>query len=247
MLYIVFSIFSSLTPYLAWHPHLPPLESVYDQYIRQPNNTTLLLLASMYLVASRHRHSLSSTLMKALSATVDRLATQLILSSTRHVQIIQAFELLLAHEPSLVGTAVSGNEMEQAYRGNGLAGESLLINALSIAKDLGIHTSVSTLQRLLHQPRDNWQQGQLTDALSNASLWISLRLWESHYIFVKPITRVLRDLDELAHDAKCMIAIDQDGNKVQESPMTVDGISTSSILDHGVETEEKIRSAGKKS
>lgn len=182
--------------------------------------------------------------MKSLSATVDRLGVQVILSSMRDVQIAQAFELLLAHDPSLVGTATSGDEGEQAFRGNGLAGESLLSNALLISRELGIDKSVLTLQRLLTQPKDQVQEGQLTEALNNSSLWVGLRLWEGHHIFVKPTTRVLRDLDDIAHNAKCMIAIDGSGNKIQATPVTDDGIATGSLLEHGVETEEKLCSAG---
>ncbi|KAF9962427.1 hypothetical protein BGZ65_009195 [Modicella reniformis] len=234
-----------LTPYLAWHPHLPSLESLYDLYSHQPNKSTSLLLASMYLVASRHRQSLSSSLMKSLSATVDRLAAQVILSSVRDIRLVQAFEFLLAHEPSLVGTAVCGDQEGQACRGNGLAGESVLANALSISRDLGIDKSFQALQRHLDQPYDKEQQHQLTELMNSASLWVSLRLWEGHYVFVRPVTRVLRDLEDLAERAKCLIAIDGAGNKVHPPTMTADGISASSIIDHGIEAEERLRSAGR--
>ncbi|KAI8347031.1 hypothetical protein B0O80DRAFT_466379 [Mortierella sp. GBAus27b] len=63
-------------------------------------------------------------------------------------------------------------------------------------------------------------------------------------MFLKPTTRVLRDLDDLAQGAKCMIAIDESGNKVETS-VTADGFATSSLVEHGPEAEEKLRSAGR--
>ncbi|KAI8600919.1 hypothetical protein EDD21DRAFT_444145, partial [Dissophora ornata] len=230
-----------LTPYLAWHPHLPSLESLYDLQSRQPEKLTSFLLASMYLVASHHRHPLSSTLVQGLSATVDRLGSQIILSSMRDKRVAQALELLLAHEPSLIGTSVSGDEQEQAHRGSGLAGDSILSYALCVAKDLGLDRSFSALHRLLSRPRDTACGGQLAELLDNCSLWVGLRLWEGHYVFVKPTTRALRDLDRLAHDAKSMIGIDDCGAKTEATPINANGVATES----GAEFEEKLRSAGR--
>ncbi|KAF9915324.1 hypothetical protein BX616_006410 [Lobosporangium transversale] len=242
-----------MTPYLAWHPHLPSLEVLYDLHQQQPNKSTSLLFASMCLVASRHRHSLSSSLMQGLSAVVDRLGTQVIYSSICNLQVVQAFELLLAQEPSLVGTGVCGDADEQAHRGNGLAGDNVLSYALNISKSIGIDKSVGTLHKLLgekteYDPTEKARE-ERTDQLKNlmcmASLWVSLRLWECHYLLIRPITPVFRDLNHLADDAKCMIAIDGSGNKVQAAPITTDGISTSVLKDHEVEAEEKLRSAGR--
>ncbi|KAI8350204.1 hypothetical protein B0O80DRAFT_428553 [Mortierella sp. GBAus27b] len=63
-------------------------------------------------------------------------------------------------------------------------------------------------------------------------------------MFLKPTTRVLCGLDDLAQGAKCMIAVDGSGNKVETS-VTADGFTTSSPVEHGPEAEEKLRSAGR--
>ncbi len=47
-----------------------------------------------------------------------------------------AFELLISHEPGLVGTAAS--QFEPQGRGLGLASENLLTCAIQIAKELGL-------------------------------------------------------------------------------------------------------------
>ncbi|KAF8978759.1 hypothetical protein BGZ46_006159 [Entomortierella lignicola] len=196
----------------------------------------------MFLVAARHRHSLSSTLMKGLSATVDRLGTQAILSSIRDIQVVQAFELLLAHEPSLVGTYNSGDESEQAQRAAGLAGESLLTNAISISKDLGLDKSIYELYKHLNNPQGKPQTNKISELLISSSLWLNLRIWDGHYVFFKPKNRVLRDLDDLARVSTCMIAIDELGNKLgTNSNSNVENFESN----QKDKTENQLRAAGR--
>ncbi|KAG0208877.1 hypothetical protein BGX28_000276 [Mortierella sp. GBA30] len=234
-----------MTRYLAWHPHLPTLDSLYDAHCHQPNNATSILLASMYLVAGRHLHPMSSSLMQGLSAAVDRLGTQLILTSTRDIRIVQAFELLLAHDPSLVGTLVGGDQESQKTRGNGLAGESLLMVALYISKDLELDKSVHALHNLLNRPKETTPDGHISQLLVAASLWINLRIWEGHYVLLKPKFRVIHRLDDLARLAECMIGIDELGNKIEALPLNVTRLNLGSVINGQVEDEEKLRSAGR--
>ncbi|KAF9432903.1 hypothetical protein BGZ76_010167 [Entomortierella beljakovae] len=238
---------SCMMPYLVWHPHLPPLESLYDLNNHHISRPTSFLLATMYLIASRHRHSLSSTIMKGLSATVDRLGTQLILSSTRHIRIVQALDLLIAHEPSLVGTSATGDEDEQAYRGSGLAGEKLLSSAVGIARDLGLDRSVHAIQNHLQNQRHELQgtQNKMQDLLNVSSLWISLRIWEGHYVFFKPMNRVIRDLGELADASTCLIAIDGSGNKIENTISDPYGTNTEPKQSDKIKEAAYLRSAGR--
>ncbi|KAF9954240.1 hypothetical protein BGZ72_004743 [Mortierella alpina] len=240
-----FRLKASMTKYLAWHPHLPELDLLYDAHSRQRSKASSLLLSSMCLVASRHRYALSSSLLRALSASVDRLGTQLLLSSMRDIRIVQAFELLLAHDPSLLGTSASGDQGDQATRGNGVAGESVLTAALFIAKELGLDRSVQVVHRHLSHPKEIMREGQLSQLMVAASLWMSLRLWEGHYVLVKSKLRVLNDLGDLAQQATCMTCIDEDGKKIATASLNVDRIVDGSLAAEVEEDGEKLRSAGR--
>ncbi|KAG0062365.1 hypothetical protein BGZ89_010710 [Linnemannia elongata] len=232
-----------IEPYLPWHPHLPSLESLYDLYVRQPTKSTLFLLASMCMIAGRHRHPLSSDLMRILSATVDRLGTQMLLSGTRDIYTVQALEILLAHEPSLIGTAVCGVKEEQASRGNGLAGEILLTTALSISREIGLDKSVNALRNVLASPKSKTQEDSLAKLLVESSLWISLRIWEGHYAFVKSTIRPMRNLNELVQDAECMVLTDKQGGRVKAGPFSLDKFLTVTAGNHGQNNDEMLRSA----
>ncbi|GJJ75465.1 hypothetical protein EMPS_07823 [Entomortierella parvispora] len=239
-----------MEPYLAWHPHLPSLESLYSHHARQPTRSSLFLLASMCVVAGRHRHPLSSNLMRILSATVDRLGTQILLSGTSDVNTVQALEILLAHEPSLIGTSVCGGREEQASRGKGLAGESLLTAALSISREIGLDKSVRALKDALTADSNKTNKtaregGSLAIKFVAASLWISLRLWEGHYIFVKSTIRPMRDLNELVEDARCMISIDQRGDRVVASLFSLDKFLAGTVENLSRDNDELLRSAGR--
>ncbi|KAG9326157.1 hypothetical protein KVV02_005662 [Mortierella alpina] len=236
---------SSMKMYLAWHPHLPVLDVLYDAHCHQRSKASLFLLSSMCLVASRHRYAQSSSLMRALSALVDRLGTQLLLSSMRDIRIVQAFELLLAHDPSLLGTSASGGQNDQAARGNGVAGESVLTAALFIARELGLDRSVQVLHRQLNHRKEILREGQLSQLMVAASLWMSLRLWEGHYVLVKTKLRVLNDLGDLAQQADCMTCIDEDGKKIATASLNVHRFVDGSLSGEVDEDGEKLRSAGR--
>ncbi|KAG0047948.1 hypothetical protein BGZ83_007100 [Gryganskiella cystojenkinii] len=183
--------------------------------------------------------------MRILSATVDRLGTQMLLSGTYDIYTVQALEILLAHEPSLIGTSVCGGKEEQASRGNGLAGESLLTSALSISREIGLDKSVSTLKSVLTNPKNKIREGSLAKLLVASSLWISLRIWEGHYIFVKSTIRPMRNLNELAEDAKCMISIDERGDKVEAGPFSLDKYLAGTVDNLSQVNDETLRSAGR--
>lgn len=234
-----------MTMYLAWHPHLPALDLLYDAHSHQRSKASLFFLSTMCLVASRHQYALSSSLIRALSALVDRLGTQILLSSMRDIRVVQAFELLLAHDPSLLGTCFTGGQGDQATRGNGLAGESVLTAALFIARELGLDRSVQVLHRQLNRPKEILREGQLSQLMVAASLWMSLRLWEGHYVLVKSRLRVLNDLDELSQQANCMTCIDEDGKKIATAALNVDRFADGSLAGDVDEDGEKLRSAGK--
>lgn len=194
----------------------------------------------MFLVAARHRHPLSSALMKSLSSAVDMLGSQVILSSTYDLFVVQALELLLAQDPSLIGTSLYNSNEEQAQRGHSLSGHNLLHTAIAASRELGIDKSAATLAKLLVIPsRSAAQESQIPELLLCCSLWTSLRIWEGYFVFLKSTCGVLRDLDELVEASKCMVAVDEMGNKISGSP-----VSASTLVSHEVDSERKIRSAG---
>ncbi|KAF9373064.1 hypothetical protein CPB97_000824 [Podila verticillata] len=235
-----------MTPYLAWHPHLRSLLQMYDLNQQRPTKSSSFLLASMFLVAARHRHPLSSALMKSLSSAVDMLGSQVILSSTYDLFVVQALELLLAQDPSLIGTSLHDSSEEQAQRGHSLSGHNLLHAAIAASRELGIDKSAATLAKLLAvSSRSAAEESQIPELILCCSLWTSLRIWEGYFVFLKATCGVLRDLDELVETSKCMIAVDGVGNKISGSPVSAEGISASTLASHEVDSERKLRSAGR--
>ncbi|KAG0032279.1 hypothetical protein BGZ81_011288 [Podila clonocystis] len=235
-----------MTPYLAWHPHLRSLVQMYDLNRQRPTKSSSFLLASMFLIAARHRHPLSSALMKSLSSTVDLLGSQVILSSSYDLFVVQALELLLAQDPSLIGTSLHSSSEEQAQRGHSLSGHNLLYTALAASRELGIDRSASALAKILRAPsRSAIEEAQIPELLLCYSLWTSLRIWEGYFVFLKSTCSVLRDLDDLVEAAKTMIAVDGMGNKINVSPVSAEGISASTLASHEVDAERKLRSAGR--
>ncbi|KFH65700.1 hypothetical protein MVEG_07804 [Podila verticillata NRRL 6337] len=236
-------LMACIEPYLPWHPHLPSLELLYDLHARQPTKSTLFLLASMCVIAGRHCHPLSSDLMRILSSTVDRLGTQMLLSGTHDIYTVQALEILLAHEPSLIGTAVCGGKEEQTSRGNGLAGEILLTTALNISREIGLDKSVNALRNVLASPKSKTQEDLLAKLLVESSLWISLRIWEGHYTFVKSSIQPMRNLNELVKDAECMILTDEQGERIKAGPFSLDKFLKIAAENRGQNNDEMLRSA----
>lgn len=246
-----------LKTYVLWHPHLPHLDQLYDEYERAPTISSALLLCSMCLVASRHVMPLSADLPKKLSALVDNLGIQVLLSSPRELHAVQALELLLAQEPSLVGTKIAGQN--QASRANALIGESLLAAAVSIATDMELENSISLVQQITDEidnasaastgldPREHQARAaSLSKAMAEASLWISLRIWQGHFVFatssIKPI-----ELSDLVQRTKCMIGRTAAGSRIM---MTEDGQpsaqNASGNFAAGLDDEDNmLRSAGR--
>lgn len=182
--------------------------------------------------------------MRILSATVDQLGTHMLLSGTRDIYTVQALEILLAHEPSLIGTAVCGGKEEQTSRGNGLAGEILLTTALSISREIGLDKSVNALKNMLASPKSKRQEDSLAKLLVESSLWISLRIWEGHYTFVKSTIRPMRNLNELVEDAECLILTDEQGKRVKAGSFSMDKFLTITAENHDQNSDGMLRSAG---
>ncbi|KAI3481207.1 hypothetical protein L1887_56524 [Cichorium endivia] len=95
-----------LQVYLVGHPYLPSLSQLHSEQSQNPTRPRALLLATMTLLGLKgFEDVLGSTDIRALSNYVDRLGTQMLLSSPRDIHLVMAFELLISHEPGLVGTA----------------------------------------------------------------------------------------------------------------------------------------------
>ncbi|GAC93608.1 potential fungal zinc cluster transcription factor [Pseudozyma hubeiensis SY62] len=235
-----------LRPYLLWHPHLPDLDHIYTEHRKRPTVSSSLLLSSMCLVACRHAMPLTDPLPTKLSTLVDQLGTQILLSTPRDLYTVQALELLLAHEPSLVGTSVAASA--QAERGNGLLGESLLASALTVARGLDLDKAIDDVVDICRQPRpnDRKQAQQRRDLLArhmaSASIWISLRIWEGHFSIVNSTVRPIQ-LDEMVAKAESMLAIDNDGAKIER--MHRDPFQSIEQRFPGLDEDSILRSAGR--
>ncbi|CDW96707.1 hypothetical protein [Sporisorium scitamineum] len=235
-----------LKPYLLWHPHLPGLDQMYADHRKRPTVSSALLLSSMCLVACRHAMPLTDPLAIQLSTLVDQLGTQILLSTPRDMYTVQALELLLAHEPSLVGTSVAGSA--QAERGNGLLGESLLAAALTIARGLDLDKAIDSVVDICRrpQPTDPKQAQQRRDLLAKhmagASLWQSLSIWEGHFSFVNSTVRPIQ-LTDLTAKAEVMVAIDNDGCTIER--MQRDPFQSIEKRFPGLDEDSVLRSAGR--
>lgn len=235
-----------LKPYLLWHPHLPGLDQMYTDHCKRPTVSSALLLSSMCLVACRHAMPLTDPLPTKLSTLVDQLGTQILLSAPRDMYTVQALELLLAHEPSLVGTSVAGSA--QAERANGLLGESLLAAALTIARALDLDKAIDNVIDICRQlqPKDRKEAQIRRDVLikhmAGASIWVSLRIWEGHFSFVNSTVRPI-DLDDITAKAEAIVAIDNDGKKIER--MQRDPFQSTEQRFPGHDEDSILRSAGR--
>uniref|UniRef100_V5GMT5 Uncharacterized protein n=1 Tax=Kalmanozyma brasiliensis (strain GHG001) TaxID=1365824 RepID=V5GMT5_KALBG len=200
----------------------------------------------MCLVACRHAMPLTDSLPTKLSTLVDQLGTQILLSTPRDMYTVQALELLLAHEPSLVGTSVAGSA--QAERGNGLLGESLLAAALTIARGLDLDKAIDSVIDVCNRPIPTDIKGaqQRRDLLhkhmAGASIWISLRLWEGHFSFVNSTVRPI-ELNDVVGKAAVLVAIDNDGRKIEQKHR--DPFLSTEKRFPGLDEDSVLRSAGR--
>ncbi|KAJ9477904.1 Transcription factor [Pseudozyma hubeiensis] len=171
-----------LQDYLVEHPYLPSLLKLQQEQAQSATAPRSLLLAVMTLLGLKGMHDeLVSSEVRTLSNYVDRLGTQLLLSSPRDVHLVMAFELLLAHEPGLVGTAAS--QFQPESRGFGIASENLLTCATKIAKDLKLDSHLTCSR-------------QTSVSLSQLSLWCCLRSWAGMFAFVGEKIAIPEDLDQ---------------------------------------------------
>lgn len=194
-----------LQDYLVGHPYLPTLRSLHQEQTRTATRPRALLLATMTLLGLRGMEDELSSDIRSLSSYVDRLGTQMLLSSPRDVHLVMSFELLVAHEPGLVGTAAS--QFEPEGRGLGLASENLLICAIRIARELGLDKSGVNA-------RGN------TAKLTHLSLWCCLRIWEALYAFFGKNIPTLEDLNiQLSEEMYTILnRVDDEGRALPSAP-----------------------------
>ncbi|SPO23560.1 uncharacterized protein UTRI_02239 [Ustilago trichophora] len=199
-----------LRDYLVGHPYLPSLANLHRQQTQSSTRPRALLLATMTLLGLKEiEDELSSADIRNLSFYVDRLGTQMLLSSPRDIHLVMAFELLLAHEPGLVGTAAS--QFEPEGRGFGLASENLLTCAIKIAKELGIDELVAS---------PNHSASRLT----RFSLWCCLETWQALYAFFGK-GRPMLDSSNAQHAAdvrSILDNVDDEGKPIPPAPRLKD-------------------------
>lgn len=199
-----------LQQYLVGHPYLPSLSELLKQQVKSANSSRALLLATMMLLGLRGAEDeLASPDIRTLSNYIDRLGTQMLLSSPRDLHLIMAFELLLSHEPGLVGTAAS--QFEPQSRGLGLASENLLVAAIKIAREMKIDHATKTTE--LSSSR-----------LTNLSLWCCLQVWQALYAF---LGKNVADIDGLDNDFAASVrlalhTVDEQGRKIPDAPKLQD-------------------------
>ena len=200
---------SHLQDFLVGHPYLPSLSSVHREQAMDPTRPRSLLLAAMTLLGLKGtQDALSSTDIRSLSNYIDRLGTQMLLSSPRDIHLVMAFELLLAHEPGLVGTAASQFELEA--RGYGLASENLLTCSIRIARELNLEGSR--------------EQPDPVTRLTHLSLWCCLRTWEALYAFLGRSVTPHDDLHtQFAAGMRDVLhSVDDEGKKLPSPPRLQD-------------------------
>ncbi|SPO40553.1 uncharacterized protein PSFLO_06035 [Pseudozyma flocculosa] len=236
-----------LEPYLCWHPHMPLLGTAFVEHRQHPTKSSSLLLVTLALLAVRHREPLSGPLPRQLSGAVDRLGTQVLVSTPRSFHTAVALELLVAHEPALVGTAAAGPSIQdQALRGRDLAGQNLVAAALNICRDVGIDEAPHRVAALLDlSARTPEQQRQVERLAASASLWISLRLWEGHYALIRPLIRPLTDLEGLSRSAQLLVRRDSVGDEIVPKPQRDPSAPGADDRASAAATEELERSAGR--
>ena len=191
-----------------WHPHISDLASLRTAYCERPKPSTSLLIATVCLIASKiagKRH-----LAKHFAIHVDRIGLQVLLSAPKEVHAAQAFELLLSHEPSLIGASVdpSGSSSSSSSNNSAVFGESLHSSALAIAEAIGLDLVMSQASPNLHEqdidPRES--DDKLRWQLQRFSLWCSLSIWRAKFLFLNSTIRPY-DFSRLSQDAQLAITL----------------------------------------
>ncbi|CBQ72263.1 conserved hypothetical protein [Sporisorium reilianum SRZ2] len=201
---------AQLQDYLVGHPYLPSLSTLQRKQAQSPTRPRALLIATVTLLGLKSTEDeLYSSDVRTLSSYVDRLGTQLLFSSPRDIHLVMALELLLAHEPGLVGTAASQFELEG--RGFGLASEALLTCAIKVAKELKLDEGLALAR---HTPA----------SLAHLSLWCCLKTWDAVYAFLDEKVMILQDLhdDFAAGVRRALFCVDDDGHSLPPPPRLED-------------------------
>ncbi|SPO29807.1 uncharacterized protein UTRI_06074_B [Ustilago trichophora] len=187
-----------------WHPHIPDLASLRTAYYERPKPSTSLLIASVCLIASKiaaKRH-----LAKHFAVHVDRIGLQVLISAPKELHAAQAFELLLSHEPSLIGASVGPSS--HSATDSAAFSESIHSNAFTIAQALGLDLALAEASQdaddahLDAQERDR----RLRSHLQRFSLWCSLSLWRAKFLFLNSVVRPY-DFSRLPQDAHQAISL----------------------------------------
>ncbi|GAC93619.1 potential fungal zinc cluster transcription factor [Pseudozyma hubeiensis SY62] len=189
-----------------WHPHISDLESLRTAFHDRPKPSTSLLLATVCLVAAKIAGN--RQLAKNFAVHVDRVGLQVLISSPKEFHAAQAFELLLAHGPSLIGASVDPSGAES--NNSAVFGESLHSSATATAEAIGLDLVMSqALQDGLgaaNQDHSPELMDKIRGLLSRFSLWCSLSIWRAKFVLLNSFVRPC-DFSRLRRDAEFAISL----------------------------------------
>lgn len=221
-----------------WHPHTPDLTQLRSTYRESHQSlATSLLLATVCLVASKiagRRH-----LAKHFAIHVDRLGLQALVAAPKHIHAAQAFELLLAHDPSLIGASFDSASIPSTQ--SAVFGESLHSSALSIAEAIGLdlvmsqsqhHHNAAAANNQANGAHSHTDDSSLRWQLQRFSLWCSLSLWRATFVFLNSTIRAL-DFSQLSRDAQLAIAL-VDQLKPPRTPSSHDDPTNETLFKAGI-------------
>ncbi|KAI3489748.1 hypothetical protein L1887_46119 [Cichorium endivia] len=221
-----------------WHPHIPDLTQLRSAYRESHQSlATSLLLATVCLVASKiagRRH-----LAKHFAIHVDRLGLQALVAAPKHIHAAQAFELLLAHDPSLIGASFDSASIPSTQ--SAVFGESLHSSALSIAEAIGLdlvmsqsqhHHNAAAANNQANGAHSHTDDSSLRWQLQRFSLWCSLSLWRATFVFLNSTIRAL-DFSQLSRDAQLAIAL-VDQLKPPHTPSSHDDSTNETLFKAGI-------------
>lgn len=189
-----------------WHPHISDLESLRTAFHDRPKPSTSLLLATVCLVAAKIAGN--RQLAKNFAVHVDRVGLQVLISSPKEFHAAQAFELLLAHGPSLIGASVDPSGAES--NNSAVFGESLHSSATATAEAIGLDLVMSqALQEGLgaaNQDHSPELMDKIRCLLGRFSLWCSLSIWRAKFVLLNSFVRPC-DFSRLRRDAELAISL----------------------------------------
>ena len=188
-----------------WHPHLSDLETLRAASRERSSPSTLLLLAITCFAASKIAGK--RNLAKHFAVHVDRVGLQVLISAPKELHAVQALELLLSHGPSLIGASVDNGS--SASDASPAFGETLHSSATLIAEAIGLDLVMSqaSQQGVLDPAATGPDQiERLRAHLRRFSLWCSLSIWRSKFVFFHATLRPC-DFSRLRHDAELAISL----------------------------------------